>query len=354
MARGADHRTGRAALRTREHARLGFDHRGVAALASRDGVTRDAREQTRATLPVEHAHRAVARVDRRVERARQRVAQQSVAGRLVAQVHDLTAGQPARSSTGVGRVGAPSVNTRASGLGTGATSVTDAPVAPRALDGHVACVPGGHPLLLERLVALVEHDHRGEIRHRHPDRDPTPDDDHRPGACGSPGPGPRRVVVVGPQHQHPMSADAPDRAPTRRGDGRREPGRRSNPRQRHAPPPAPADPRPAATPPPRAPTGPGAPTAESATGPGPRWAATPTGTARPRSPPTGARPSARARTRAGRSRTHDLGDRQDPARGGVRLAVGRRHPAAHPAAVQRDPHDACRRARPAVIDSGTE
>ena len=65
----------------------------------------------------------------------------------------------------------------------------------RPLDRDVARVPRGDPLLLERLVALVEHDDRGEVRQRRPHRGAAPDHDGRgPGA-----PRPRRACAPWPR-----------------------------------------------------------------------------------------------------------------------------------------------------------
>ena len=69
----------------------------------------------------------------------------------------------------------------ASTVGAGVTMRTAAPARRGALDGDVARVPRGRALVLERLVALVEHDDRGQVGHRRPHRGATADHDARAG-----------------------------------------------------------------------------------------------------------------------------------------------------------------------------
>ena len=57
---------------------------------------------------------------------------------------------------------------------------------PGPFDEHVAGVPRRRPLLLQRLVVLVDHDHHRELGARRPGRGPSPDDDIDAGSGARP------------------------------------------------------------------------------------------------------------------------------------------------------------------------
>ena len=132
------------------------------------------------------AHRPFAPINHVVQRGGQRRGEQPGPGRVVARVHDLDdrpavaldrpVGPDRRAADGLGLEG-----------GRGGDQGQRRAAAPGALDRDVTSVPRRGPLLLQRLVTLVEDDHRGEIRHRRPHRDPTADDD----AAARRGPRPR-------------------------------------------------------------------------------------------------------------------------------------------------------------------
>ena len=69
--------------------------------------------------------------------------------------------------------------------------------APGALEGDVARVPCGRALVLQRLVALVQHDHRREVGHRRPHRVAPADHHAGAGAGARPVLGAECVAVLG-------------------------------------------------------------------------------------------------------------------------------------------------------------
>ena len=116
-----------------------------------------------------------------------------------------TAGHPLRSVRRSGRITAPPVHAVASGRRQRRHQRHGGADPPGPLEHDVACVPRGHPLLLQRLVALVEHDDRGEVRAAAP----TPRSGHRPRtARAAPGrrPRPRALhrLELRPQDEHPV------------------------------------------------------------------------------------------------------------------------------------------------------
>ena len=339
MARGADRRSGRPALRAGEHPRLDLDDGRGAVLTGRDGRARETRQQPRPTLAVEHADGAVPRVDGRPQRPGQLLAQQPVARRLGPQVHhrrrrppgalvdgcrahDRTAGE----RPGLRRRDRCDERHRRAGPA-------------RPLDRHVARVPGRRPLLLERLVTLVEHDDGREVRHRRPHRGAAADDDHVTRARRGPGAGALGVVAIRAHHQHPPAASlqVPHQRPEagavgdqhQRGALGGEPFGHQSPAVRGRRPREDLDREPGSRPGghrgPRVAYGVrrrrGAEQHDLAPGPAVRG------------------PAAEVEQVRGRSRTDDLGHGQDPLGRGPGCHAGRDDPAADAPAVERHAHD---------------
>ena len=123
-------------------------------------VTRLAREHAEATATVEHAHRRPVRV---AQRGGQRLGQQTRTRRLLAPVDHQRRGQPRASTSGGSASTAPSASASASTVGAGDTTDHDAPARRARSYEHVACVPRGRPLFLQRLVGVVDDDRGREI-----------------------------------------------------------------------------------------------------------------------------------------------------------------------------------------------
>ena len=107
-------------------------------------------------------------------------------GRLVAQVDDLDDGpagaleRPGRTQRRRRRRG-----TAASTVGAGTDERDRAPARARALDRDLARVPRRRPFLLQRLVAVVEHDDARQVGHGREHGQPPADDDAAPARAAS-------------------------------------------------------------------------------------------------------------------------------------------------------------------------
>ena len=170
------------------------------------------------------------RVDGVAQRVGERRGQQPVPGLLVALVDDLDA-RPRRALDASTARRSPT-RPRASTVGAGVSTRTAAPARARALERDVARVPRRRALLLERLVALVDHDHRA--RGRAPA--PTPRCGRRPRRTRRRGPAPTCAVRTAsecsdPSVTHLATLVAPScAASARRACRRRDRSRASTPR----------------------------------------------------------------------------------------------------------------------------
>ena len=182
----ADHRPLERATSALQRSVIGLLHERAAPLAARKLVARRAREELRSSSTVQDAHRASTLIDGAVQRGGQRLGQQPRTRRVVAWVHDLD-DRPARTLHRSVRPHRRSRDRLGFERGGGAHQRERSAGLRRSLHRDVAAVPGRSPFLLERFVTLVEHDDRGEVRHRCPHRDPTADHHATPSARRGPG-----------------------------------------------------------------------------------------------------------------------------------------------------------------------
>ena len=148
----------------------------AAALAAGELPAAAAREEPGAAAPVQHADARARRASTVWRSASASAAlEQPVAGFLVALVDDLDR-RPAPASTDAS---ARPPRTIASTVGAGVTMRTARAGARARSSATSRAFQVGRTLVLERLVALVEHDDRREVGHRRPHRGATADDDAR-------------------------------------------------------------------------------------------------------------------------------------------------------------------------------
>ena len=188
---GAQHAQPRRAAR-------GTDRRAAPrSVPPQEVVARVARKQAETTAAIEHAHGELVRV---AQRAGERLGEQPRARRLLPTVDDDHA-RPARCLDVGGRRFGREVDDRF-GLDRRRRrhhASTRAPARGGAFVQHVAGVPGGHTLLLQRFVGVVDDDRGREVGHRRERRDAATDDDTPPGRGAPPRVRARRGGAIGVQ-----------------------------------------------------------------------------------------------------------------------------------------------------------